>query len=306
MVTGSPFHVIEWNISAISATERPSPRSLPVSADSVNSAMRNFIYVGGKSGGMSENTRPGQIGAVTRALDILEAIQDLEGARVTELADHLDLAPSTVHSHLKTLHANRYLNQEGDQYHIGLEFLNKGGFARRRKDAYTMAFDLVEDLAAETEERAQFLVEEHGRGIYLHTATGCNAVQVNARLGRVNYLHASSAGKAIFAHLPEQRIGDIIDRWGLRRFTDNTITERSALLDELESVRERGYAFNHEESVSGLRAVGVPVLGPNDQVVGAFSVSGPTNRLKGTLLEEDVPNLLLGAANELELNIEFE
>lgn len=255
---------------------------------------------------MSRDTKAGQIGAVDRSLKIIDAIQDLDGARVTELADHLELAPSTIHSHLKTLSENRYLVQNGDEYHVGLEYLNKGGFARRRKDWYKMAFDIVEELVAETEERAQFLVEEHGRGIYLHTANGNHGVQVNARLGRVNYLHASSAGKAIFAHLPEERIDSIIDSWGLKSFTDNTITERSVLLDELETVRERGFAFNHEESVSGLRAVGVPVLGSNDQVLGAFSVSGPTNRLKGELVQEEIPDLLLGAANELELIIEFE
>lgn len=254
---------------------------------------------------MTRQTDDGKIGAVERSLEIVDALQNLDGARVTELADHLDLAPSTVHSHLKTLEANRYLVKEGDEYHIGIEFLNRGGFARERKAAYRMAFDTVEKLADETEERAQFVIEEHGRGVYLHTATGNHAVPVNARLGRLNYLHASSAGKAIFAHMAESRVDEIIDRWGLKSFTDETITNRDELLEELKEIREQGYSFNYEESVSGLRAVGAPVLGPNGQVIGAFSVSGPTNRLKGEWVEKGVPDLLLGAANELELNIEF-
>lgn len=255
---------------------------------------------------MADDEDDGRIKAVDRAFELVEAIQELEGARVTELADHLDLAPSTVHSHLKTLRANRYLAKEGDIYNVGLEFLNRGGFARIRRSAYPMAFDIVDELAAETKERAQFLVEEHGRGYYLHTATGSHAVQVNARLGRISHLHASAAGKAMIAHLPEARIHEIVDRWGLTEFTENTITDRERLLDELEAVRERGYSFNYEESVDGLRAVGVPVLDPNDRVVGAFSVSGPTNRLTGDWVETDIPDLLLGAANELELNIAYE
>lgn len=247
-----------------------------------------------------------KIGAVERSLEMIDAIQELDGARVTELADYLDLAPSTVHSHLSTLEANRYLVKESDEYNVGLEFLSRGGFARQRKSTYTMAFDIVEKLADRTEERAQFLVEEHGRGVYLHTATGDHAVQVNARLGRVNYLHASAAGKAIFSHLPERRVEEIIDRWGLNQFTEETITDRETLWDELETTRERGYSFNFEESITGLRAVGVPVRDPAGQVIGAFSISGPTNRLKGEWISKEIPDLLLGAANELELNTEFE
>jgi len=268
--------------------------------------MRNFKYPVLQGLSMEQESAGGQIKAVKRTLEIVDAIQELEGARVTGLAEHMDLASSTVHSHLKTLEANRFLVKKGDVYHVGLEFLNHGGFARVRKPEYTMAFDIVEELAEETQERAQFLVEEHGRGYYLHTETGDNAVQVNARIGRVNHLHASSAGKSILAHLPEQRLEETIERWGFKEFTENTITDREELFTELEAIRERGISYNIEESVKGLRAVGVPVLGPKDQVIGAFSVSGPSNRLKDERLEESIPNLLLGAANELELNIEFD
>lgn len=252
------------------------------------------------------NNNTGRIEAVERSLRIIDAVQELNGARVTELADYLDLSPSTVHGHLKTLEHHRYLIKEGDVYHIGLEFLNRGGFARNRNTAYTMAFDLVSELANTTEERAQFIVEEHGRGIYLHTVTGNHAVQVNARIGRQNYLHASAAGKAILAHLPESRVNEIIDRWGLKQITENTITDREALFEELEAIREQGISYNQEESVEDLRAVGVPVLDANDHIVGAFSVSGPSRRLEGDRFQNEIPNLLLGAANELKLNIAYD
>jgi len=54
-----------------------------------------------------------RIEAVERSLEIVDAIHKLDGARVTELANYLDWAPSTVHSHLKTLEHHRYLVKEG-------------------------------------------------------------------------------------------------------------------------------------------------------------------------------------------------
>lgn len=254
---------------------------------------------------MAGKSGSGTIGAVERSIEIVDAIQELEGARVSELAEYLNLAPSTIHSHLKTLEEHRYLIKEGDIYQIGLEFLNKGGSARVRKSSHRLSFDIVEELAEETQERAQFLTEEHGRGYYLHTASGSNAVVVRARIGRINYLHGSAAGKAILAFLPEEKVEAIFNQWGLPEFTENTITDREELLDELETTRERGYSFNFGESVTRLRAVGVPVLDPNDRVVGSLSLSGPKHRLEGEKFTDEIPNLLLGAANELELNIEF-
>ena len=42
-----------------------------------------------------------------RSFDIVETLHELNGARLTEVAEHLDLPDSTVHSHLSTLAALR-------------------------------------------------------------------------------------------------------------------------------------------------------------------------------------------------------
>ena len=254
---------------------------------------------------MVETEQTERINAVERSLTIIDTLQELDGARVMELADYLDWAPSTVHSHLKTLEHHRYLIKEGDIYHIGLEFLNRGGHARERKKAYQLAGDIVDELANETGERAQFIVEEHGRGIYLYTATGKRAVQVRSRLGRVKPLHNSAAGKAILSRLPEERVAEIVDTWGMEQSTEHTITDYDELLEELDEVRSRGVSFNRQESVKGLHALAVPVVGAYGQPIGAFGLSGPSNRFKNDLFETELPDLLLGAANELELKITY-
>lgn len=254
---------------------------------------------------MAEVEETERIAAVERSLKIVDAVQELDGARVSELAEHLGWATSTVHSHLNTLEHHRYLIKEGDTYHIGLEFLNRGGFARERKEAYRMAEGIIEDLAEQTDERAQFIVEEHGRAVYLHTATGSRAVKVKTRLGRVKAMHHSASGKAILSQLPEERIKEIVDRWGLPATTENTITDFEELMEELEQIRERGVSFNREESIKGLHVVAVPVVSSYGQVIGAFGISGPASRFKGEYYNSEVPDLLLGAANELELKISY-
>lgn len=254
---------------------------------------------------MGKQASEGRVKTIERMFVITDALKELDGARISEIGEYTDLANSTIHRHLNTLNDMGYVVKEGDVYQVGLGFLDIGEYVRNRKKAYQLAESKVQELAEETDERCQFVVEEHGRGVYVHVETGSHAVETNSRIGKKLYLHSTSVGKAILAHLPDQRVDEIVDEWGLPKQTENTITTREELEAELEQIRERGVAYNREGNIKGLRSVGTPVLGPSNQIIGALSISGPTHRMKGTKYEETMPDLLLGAANELELNLEY-
>ncbi len=246
------------------------------------------------------------LSTIHRAFEVVDTLREREGARVTELAAELDIAPSTAHKYLTTLEAENCVVKEGDQYHVGLEFLDIGTYVKYRKKGYRRCTQKVADIAEETGERVQFVVEEHGRGIYLDTeASDENAVMMDRRDGVHRNLHSTAAGKAILAELPKSRVEEIIDQHGLTAETDHTITDPDELFDELEAIRTDRIAYNDEESVEGLRAVGVPVFQPNGMVLGAFSMSAPSHRLRGQRFREEVPNVLLGHANEIELNLRY-
>lgn len=254
---------------------------------------------------MSETHPDGEdksVKSVETLFDILEFIHQENGVTISEAASGLDYAKSTVYRHLSTLERRGYVVSE-DGYYVGLRFLEFGEDARNRRRAYQLAKEKVEELAEETDERAQFLVEEHGEAVYLHRAVGDHAVQTDPGIGKRIPLHATASGKAILAAMPSERVSRIIERTPFEAITDETITKTDVLYDGLAQIRERGYAFNCEENLYGLHAVGVPVRGPDGSVIGGLSVSGPSHRFTGEHFEEELPSLLLGTANELELNI---
>ncbi|SFB86078.1 transcriptional regulator, IclR family [Halobiforma haloterrestris] len=238
------------------------------------------------------------------SLEVVHTLQEIGPARLSEIADRLDMAESTTHRHLQTLRDLRYVSRDGDRYQLGLRFTRLGRAARTRDPAYEMTQSHVQELAEETGERAQFVVEDHGLGIYVHVETGSRAVRAGFGVGRQIHLHSSSAGKAILANYPRERVDEIIDRWGLPALTDHTITDREELYDELEAVRERGVAFNRKEHVDGINGTAVPVRRDGD-VLGALAVAGPSHRLTGDQFEQEVPDMMLAAANELELNVTY-
>lgn len=251
---------------------------------------------------MSEHGR--SVKSVETMFDIVELLVDQNGAHVTDLSRELDLAKSTVHRHLATLCSLGYAVKEGEEYHAGLRFLAIGEHVKNRTELSRRAKPLVEQLADETGERAQFIVEEHNRGVFLHIEKGEHGVRADRHPGKRRYLHSSAAGKAILAHMPRDRVEEVIDQWGLPAETSNTIPDEAELFEELDRIRDQGYATNKEESISGLWAIGVPVVVSGDPV-GAFSLSGPKRRLDFKKIHEEYSALLQGTANELEIKMEY-
>lgn len=238
-------------------------------------------------------------------LEIVEFLKTVEGAGVTEIATELGYAKSTVHRHVSTLESLGYLVATDDGYRLGLRFLELGRQAQRRHRGYRLAKTKVEEIATQTGERVQFIVEEHSEAVYVWRSHGERAVRTDPGVGSRVPLYATAAGKSILAHLPDPQLEELIEQFDFEPLTENTITDSEDLRDELSAIRERGYSFNMEENLESLRAVGVPVLGAEDEVIGALSVSGPSHRMKGERFEEELPDLLLGAANELQLNVAY-
>jgi DNA-binding IclR family transcriptional regulator len=249
----------------------------------------------------AEVTRP--VETVERSVAIVDHLKREGTATLAELTAELDCAKSTVHRHARTLEANSFLIRDGEEYRLGVRFLDYGVAARNRYTLFEEAQPKVDELAAETDEKIWCTVEEHGRSVHIYGARGKHSVRTDARVGYRNYLHQHAAGKSILAHLPDERVDEIVETHGLPARTPHTITDPEELRADLETIRERGYAFNFEESVEGLHAVGAPITDENDRAIGAISISGPANRLEGSRLREDLPALLLGAVNEITINL---
>lgn len=246
-----------------------------------------------------------RVTTVETSLDIVEALWDVERATLGELADHLGLAKSTVHRHLVTLRDRGYVVRDDDQYRLSLRFLDIGRWTQTHERAYDLAESKVAQLAERTDERAQFIVEENGWAVYVHMESGEHAVRTDSHVGKHAPIHASAGGLAILAHVDRERVDEILAERGLEERTPHTITDADELFEVLESIRDRGYSINDQGHIEGLRAIGTPVKGPEGDVIGALSISGPTNRMRGERFEETLPQLLLGSANELELRIAY-
>jgi DNA-binding IclR family transcriptional regulator len=212
------------------------------------------------------------------SLAVLEAVTAIDGGSLSELSEHTGLATSTLYTHLQTLVEAEYVVRRGETYEPGLKQFHLGEQARYRDERYALAKEAAIELATRVNEEVNFAVEEHGRTIILFDATTASSGD-GFQAGRYFHMHSSASGKAILAEYPEERVREIVDRWGMPALTDHTITDYDELLAELETVRERGYAVNNQEELEGLQAVAIAVHEPDGSVFGTLDVSGPPYRL---------------------------
>jgi len=287
--------------------QRPIPRDVSLTARQMHrSTMRNaFLWIVTWSSMDDDRPRAVPIQSVGTTFELLMELQERENAGVTELADSLGVAKSTVHNHLATLQAYEYVVLEDDEYRLGARFLDHGGDAGTTLPGHELIKKKIQEVADQTGELVQYLVEEHGRGVFVFREAGSQAVRTKTRLGKRVYLHHVSAGKALLAHMPKERTNKIINRHGLSTKTSQTITDREVLYQELEEIRARGYVFDEEEHIEGLYSLGVPIMLDETEPIGAMSIAGPPHRIKDQTKKTEFVQLLRGIADEIKLNLTY-
>lgn len=233
----------------------------------------------------------GQIAATKRSFAIIETLRGVEEAGVSEIAASLDLSKSTVHNHLQTLQELGYVVPTDDGYALGLDFLDLGDHARRRHNLYHAAKGEMDQLVESVGERGQVMVEERGRGVYIYQIKTDQAIQTDSHVGTTVDLHTTAVGKSYLAFAPEAKREAVLSGT-LDAATKNTITDPETLRREFATIRERGYSFNEEEKLTGMRAIGAPIRSDDGSVLGAISISGPTTRLNGDWYREEVPSMV--------------
>ncbi|ELY62934.1 IclR family transcriptional regulator [Natrinema versiforme] len=246
-----------------------------------------------------------RIQSVETAFEILDYLQHNEEAGVTEIADALSVSKSTAHGHLSTMESIGHVVKVDGTYRVGLSFLELGHHARSRYNLYESAKAEADQLAEMTGERCQIMVPEGHHGVYIYQTAGEQAVRTDSHIGSTVDLHCTAVGKCYLANLPEDELEAYLDDVGLAEQTEHTITDREAFRDELETVRQQGYALNREERIIGMRAVGAPIVTDQNDVLGAISVSVPTTRIDDRAAEDELPKQVQRSARVIAIRTTY-
>ena len=236
--------------------------------------------------------------AVT-SFEILEGIRELDGAGPTELARHLDRSKSGVYKHVRTLADEGYLIETDGSYRLGLGLWTLGAGGR---SAYPVEAGRrpVDSLVASVGEPTSLVMYDDATAASVYCELPTGTVDSHCRLGDSLPLHATAAGKAILAHLPDDERQSTLESLPLDQHTPETITDLSSLTAELESVRQQRTAIEIEEYRAGDHGVASPVLDDTGRPVGAVYVTGAAEDLSERRLEAKISGLVVSASRSVE------
>ena len=217
---------------------------------------------------------------LVKGLEVLEALAMSDSARgVSELAREMGLTRSNVHRTLKTLVAAGYARQDakGD-YECTLKLFQLAGSVVARVDVKREAEPFMAALAAKTLETVHLSVLDDTDVIYLHKIDSPQPVRAYSTVAGRAPAYAVATGKALLAFQGDAYLERFEGR--LEAHTPHTLATPFALRQEIETIRQQGYAVNRGEWRASIGGVAAPIFDASRRAVAAVGISGPVERLK--------------------------
>lgn len=199
---------------------------------------------------------------------------------VSEAAEALGMPRSSAHALLTSLVETGLLVNAGrGRYRLGWRIVELYETMRAGSDLRTYAAPVLAALSEQTGETINLGVLERGQVLYIDKVASRHQVSVaGLRVGSRLEAHCCGLGKALLAFATPAQLEAALGGT-LRRYTENTITNRRALEAQLVEVRRTGIAHENGEVVRDVACVAAPVKDSFGVVVAAVSLSGPLYRI---------------------------
>ena len=218
--------------------------------------------------------------SVAKAFQILDYFSsDIEELGVTELAHKMETNKSAVYRMLATMDALNVIQQnpENGKYRLGLKLFELGQKVPINRNFIAKAKPHVEALAKQAGETAHLAIYKNHKVYFLDKVVGRHDLQINSQIGSEKALHCTALGKTMLA-FAEPNYKTVIKDIELQQVTKHTITNSKKLIQEIEKIKEQGFALDLEENEIGLVCVAVPVCNNRGEFIAAISTSGPSAR----------------------------
>jgi len=229
------------------------------------------------------------IKVLDKSLTILETIaREDSSLGIAELSSRLKIGASTVHRILDTLKYRGYVEQDPvtRKYELGNKALELGLAKLQKMYLVKEAAPYLRELMNKCQETVHLAILDDGEVLYLDKEEPLQTIRMVSQIGRRAPAHCTGLGKVLLAHLDERERRKIVEKKGLKRFTQRTITDKSLLEEELNKIRKQGFAEDRGEHERDVRCVDAPLRDYEGKVIAAISISGPAFRMNSSRCEK--------------------
>jgi IclR family pca regulon transcriptional regulator len=203
---------------------------------------------------------------------------------IADIADDLGMSRSTTHRYVITLVALGYLEQGASRkYRLGMRVTDLGMSALNSIGLREHAHSYLEELRQRTSYTVNLSVLDGGEVLYVDRVRcfrrGQSKIDLDLHPGSRLPVYCTSMGKLLLANLPEEEQRDLLATMKLIKRGPNTITSMKALRDELEEVRDSGFAVNDQELIPDLYSISASVRNEAREVVAAVNMAAHSSMI---------------------------
>lgn len=216
--------------------------------------------------------------SLNRGLDIMKYLVLNRCASVSEISQVFHIDKSTASRVLSVLaeHDLVYKEESTMKYYPGIGTLL---YSSRTISNYLILDEIhpfLCSLAEKISMTAQVCVLKNDRIFIIDQVKSKENrfLKEPALPGMTEPLHCSAIGKCILAYMPEEHIKKILDTSSFEKYTDTTITDKTALQQEIKQIRQDGYAKDFGELSPKVFCLAVPITDRERKVTFSLGVSG--------------------------------
>jgi IclR family transcriptional regulator, pca regulon regulatory protein len=173
------------------------------------------------------------------------------------------------------------------------------GVMSERERLAQVAQPLLERARDEVSESVSLAVLDDDQSLFIARAEAQHYVQTGVRVGAYLPLYCSATGRILLGRHTDDDIARRLSRYPMIARAPRTLTKIPDILSAIRAAAKNGYAIIDEELAPGIRAMAVPVFGPNGNIVATVSVSTASARIKVSDLRKRLLPVLLNCANRI-------
>lgn len=225
--------------------------------------------------------------------------------RITELAEKMGETKPRIHRHLATLKEMGLVEQEHatERYRLGWRLFQLGEAAGAQFDLRYRAEPYLVKLRDELRQTAVLAISINDQPMVIATSDNIYArICISVKPGNRPLPHCSAFGRLMLAYSHDEARQALLSDEMLIAETENSLTDRQAVLDRLPLIRKRLYDYAAGEMMVGINTVVVPIFRDADVLAGAIGIVGSVQEIPGPPYPAQIA-LLQQYAEELSIQL---
>ena len=221
-----------------------------------------------------------EITAVMHAILALQCVgTQEEELGVNEIARRIGVHKSTASRLLATLESAAFVarNPETGRFNLGIGLVSLVSPFLAQLEVVKAARPVLSHLALDLGETASLGLWTGAEVVMVEQTQGSRPIGQVAHAGGRLAAHSTAAGKILLANLPDEEL-DAFFAHPLHAETECTRTSREALLPELMTARQTGYALNIEEHQAETCGIATLIRNAAGHPAAALTLSIPRHR----------------------------